>query len=156
MEVIRVDMNWLCVTRLDPALPVCGLALVLSVVRCKTPFSSRTRRAASVAIGVLAEGNSVAVPVFAIRVGDACAVMCSIQGRAWKSKATGKYSGRIDFVPLRIRDNGTLNASGSVNCSSPSGGSSQVKLATPVKRSTLDACLDDGLNPSSGSHRTKK
>ncbi|SDA02480.1 BZ3501_MvSof-1269-A2-R1_Chr12-3g03624 [Microbotryum saponariae] len=38
-----------------------------------------------------------------LKVGDVCAVMCSIQGRAWRSKATGKYSGRIDFVPLKIR-----------------------------------------------------
>ncbi|SGY12904.1 BQ5605_C011g06651 [Microbotryum silenes-dioicae] len=73
-----------------------------------------------------------------LRVGDVCSVMCSIQGRAWKSKATGNYSGRIDFIPLRIRVHGTLN------------------LATPVKRSTLDAGLDNTLSPSSGSRRTKK
>ncbi|SCZ93717.1 BZ3500_MvSof-1268-A1-R1_Chr6-3g08840 [Microbotryum saponariae] len=46
-----------------------------------------------------------------LRVGDVCAVMCSVQTNAWKSKATGKYSGRIDFVPLRIRVHGTLNVS---------------------------------------------
>ncbi|SGY44645.1 BQ5605_C001g00185 [Microbotryum silenes-dioicae] len=91
-----------------------------------------------------------------LSVGDVCAVMVSIQGRAWRSTATGKYSGRIDFVPLRIRVHGKLNASGSVNCGSPSRGSSQVKLATPVKSSTLDAGLDDGLSPSSDSRRTKK
>ncbi|SGY12471.1 BQ5605_C011g06517 [Microbotryum silenes-dioicae] len=66
---------------------------------------------------------------------------------AWKSKATGKYSGRIDFIPLRIRVHGTLNTSDSMNCGSPLRGSSQVKLATPVKRSTLDAGFDDILSP---------
>ncbi|SGY11805.1 BQ5605_C011g06278 [Microbotryum silenes-dioicae] len=91
-----------------------------------------------------------------LRVGDVCSVMCSIQGRAWKTKAMGKYSGRIDFIPLRIRVHGTLNTSNSMNCGSPLRGSSQVKLATPVKRSTLDAGLNDILSPSSGSRRTKK
>ncbi|SGY57457.1 BQ5605_C006g04274 [Microbotryum silenes-dioicae] len=101
-----------------------------------------------------------------LKVGDVCSVMCSIQGRAWKSKATGKYSGRIDFIPLRIRVHGTLNntdncvtqkhTSDSMNCGSPLRGSLQVKLATPVKRSTLDAGLDDILSPSSGSRKTKK
>ncbi|SCZ94235.1 BZ3500_MvSof-1268-A1-R1_Chr12-2g03772 [Microbotryum saponariae] len=87
---------------------------------------------------------------------DACIMNADLEGsRAWKSKATAKYSGRIDFVPLRIWVHGTLNASGSVNRGSPSRGGSQVKLATPAKRSTLDAGLDDGLSPSLGSQRTK-
>ncbi|SGZ22888.1 BQ5605_C022g09556 [Microbotryum silenes-dioicae] len=47
-------------------------------------------------------------------------------------------------------------ASGSVNCGSPSRGSSQVKLATPVKRSTLDASLDDGSEPIIGLPENKK
>ncbi|SGY20004.1 BQ5605_C017g08429 [Microbotryum silenes-dioicae] len=66
-------------------------------------------------------------------------------------KATGRDGGRIDFVPLIIRVHGTLNTSGSLNCGSSSRGS----LQTPVKRSTIDAGLDDGLSPSSGPQRTK-
>ncbi|SGZ32184.1 BQ5605_C043g12106 [Microbotryum silenes-dioicae] len=51
-----------------------------------------------------------------------------------------EFDGRIesiDFVRLRIRVIGTLNASGSVNCGSPCRGYSPLKLATPVKRSTV-------------------
>ncbi|SCZ96668.1 BZ3500_MvSof-1268-A1-R1_Chr4-4g07534 [Microbotryum saponariae] len=63
----------------------------------------------------------------------------------WKSKATGKYSGRIDFVRLRIRVHGTLNVSlhcsGSVNCGSPSRVRSSTARFGGVTVVLADQCL---------------
>ncbi|SCZ94215.1 BZ3500_MvSof-1268-A1-R1_Chr12-2g03759 [Microbotryum saponariae] len=41
-----------------------------------------------------------------LRDGDLCAVVCTVEGRAWRDRSSGKWHGRLTFVPLRIRVHG--------------------------------------------------
>ncbi|SDA02818.1 BZ3500_MvSof-1268-A1-R1_Chr11-1g03172 [Microbotryum saponariae] len=38
-----------------------------------------------------------------LRDGDLCAVVCTVEGRAWRDRSSGKWHGRLTSGPLRIR-----------------------------------------------------
>ncbi|SCZ87666.1 BZ3500_MvSof-1268-A1-R1_Chr2-2g05132 [Microbotryum saponariae] len=77
-----------------------------------------------------------------LRDGDLCAVVCTVEGRAWRDRSSGKWHRRPTFVPLRIRVHGQNDMTRLTTPPPTVRLSPRWVIASPVKRSAMDAELE--------------